>query len=157
VAVLLARLRVLLLRVYSYGCLTYSSHNYELGWLYYIQTEGGSPNIGLPDDEFRGKLTELSVIATLETVAKNHRVLVDIRNELDQLMPRILHSPRVCTIPLHIVVSIGVLQTAEYLVIVEVHIEYPVLTIGPFAQVHERNIRAQDQYIPSLNFNFLAI
>ncbi len=27
-------------------------HNYELGWLYYIQTEGGSPNIGLPDDEF---------------------------------------------------------------------------------------------------------
>ncbi len=26
--------------------------NYELGWLYYIQTEGGSPNIGLPDDEF---------------------------------------------------------------------------------------------------------
>lgn len=27
-------------------------HHYELGWLYYIQTEGGSPNIGLPDDEF---------------------------------------------------------------------------------------------------------
>jgi len=26
--------------------------NYDLGWLYYIQTEGGSPNIGLPDDEF---------------------------------------------------------------------------------------------------------
>jgi hypothetical protein len=26
--------------------------NYELGWLYYIQNEGGSPNIGLPDDEF---------------------------------------------------------------------------------------------------------
>ena len=28
-------------------------HNYELGWLYYIQTEGGYPNIGLPDDEFK--------------------------------------------------------------------------------------------------------
>ena len=28
-------------------------HNYELGWLYYLQTEGGSPNIGLPDDEFK--------------------------------------------------------------------------------------------------------
>ncbi len=27
--------------------------NYDLGWLYYIQTEGGSPNIGLPDDEFK--------------------------------------------------------------------------------------------------------
>ena len=26
--------------------------NYDLGWLYYIQTEGGSPNIGIPDDEF---------------------------------------------------------------------------------------------------------
>ncbi|NCF89452.1 MAG: FAD-dependent oxidoreductase [Verrucomicrobiaceae bacterium] len=26
--------------------------NYDLGWLYYIQTEGGSPNIGLPEDEF---------------------------------------------------------------------------------------------------------
>ena len=26
--------------------------NYDLGWLYYIQTEGGSPNIGLPGDEF---------------------------------------------------------------------------------------------------------
>lgn len=26
--------------------------NYDLGWLYYIQTVGGSPNIGLPDDEF---------------------------------------------------------------------------------------------------------
>jgi hypothetical protein len=26
--------------------------NYDLGWLYYIQTEGGSPHIGLPDDEF---------------------------------------------------------------------------------------------------------
>ena len=26
--------------------------NYDLGWLYYIQTQGGSPNIGLPDDEF---------------------------------------------------------------------------------------------------------
>lgn len=26
--------------------------NHELGWLYYIQNEGGSPNIGLPDDEF---------------------------------------------------------------------------------------------------------
>ncbi len=26
--------------------------NYDLGWLYFIQTEGGSPNIGLPDDEF---------------------------------------------------------------------------------------------------------
>ena len=26
--------------------------NYDLGWLYYIQTKGGSPNIGLPDDEF---------------------------------------------------------------------------------------------------------
>ena len=26
--------------------------NYDLGWLYYIQTEGASPNIGLPDDEF---------------------------------------------------------------------------------------------------------
>ena len=26
--------------------------NYELGWLYYIQNKGGSPNIGLPDDEF---------------------------------------------------------------------------------------------------------
>lgn len=26
--------------------------NYDLGWLYYIQTEGGSPNIGLPNDEF---------------------------------------------------------------------------------------------------------
>jgi hypothetical protein len=26
--------------------------NHDLGWLYYIQTEGGSPNIGLPDDEF---------------------------------------------------------------------------------------------------------
>ena len=28
--------------------------NYDLGWLYYIQTEGGSPHIGLPDDEFLG-------------------------------------------------------------------------------------------------------
>ena len=28
-------------------------HNHDLGYLYYIQTEGGSPNIGLPDDEFR--------------------------------------------------------------------------------------------------------
>lgn len=26
--------------------------NHSLGWLYYIQTEGGSPNIGLADDEF---------------------------------------------------------------------------------------------------------
>jgi hypothetical protein len=26
--------------------------NYDLGWLYYIQTEGESPNIGLPDDAF---------------------------------------------------------------------------------------------------------
>ncbi len=26
--------------------------NYDLGWLYFIQTEGKSPNIGLPDDEF---------------------------------------------------------------------------------------------------------
>jgi hypothetical protein len=26
--------------------------NYDLGWLYYIQTEGGLPNIGIPDDEF---------------------------------------------------------------------------------------------------------
>ena len=26
--------------------------NHDLGWLYYIQTKGGSPNIGLPDDEF---------------------------------------------------------------------------------------------------------
>jgi hypothetical protein len=26
--------------------------DYDLGWLYYIQTGGGSPNIGLPDDEF---------------------------------------------------------------------------------------------------------
>ena len=26
--------------------------NYDLGWLYYIQTVGGSPNIGLPNDEF---------------------------------------------------------------------------------------------------------
>lgn len=26
--------------------------NYSLGWLYYIQTEGGSPNVGLADDEF---------------------------------------------------------------------------------------------------------
>jgi len=26
--------------------------NHDLGWLYYIQTEGGSRNIGLPDDEF---------------------------------------------------------------------------------------------------------
>ena len=25
---------------------------YDLGWLHYIQTEGGSPNIGLPEDEF---------------------------------------------------------------------------------------------------------
>ena len=25
---------------------------YDLGWLYYIQTEGQSPQIGLPDDEF---------------------------------------------------------------------------------------------------------
>jgi hypothetical protein len=28
-------------------------HNHDLGYLYYIQTEGGSPNIGLPDDEFQ--------------------------------------------------------------------------------------------------------
>lgn len=27
--------------------------NHSLGWLYYIQTEGGSPNVGLADDEFR--------------------------------------------------------------------------------------------------------
>ena len=27
--------------------------NHDLGYLYYIQTEGGSPNIGLPDDEFQ--------------------------------------------------------------------------------------------------------
>ncbi|MDG2381268.1 MAG: FAD-dependent oxidoreductase [Pirellulaceae bacterium] len=27
--------------------------NYDLGWLYYIQTEGGSPNVGLPEDEFQ--------------------------------------------------------------------------------------------------------
>lgn len=26
--------------------------NHDLGYLYYIQTKGGSPNIGLPDDEF---------------------------------------------------------------------------------------------------------
>lgn len=26
--------------------------NHDLGWLYFIQTQGGSPNIGLPDDEF---------------------------------------------------------------------------------------------------------
>jgi hypothetical protein len=26
--------------------------NHSLGWLYYIQTEGGSPNVGLADDEF---------------------------------------------------------------------------------------------------------
>ncbi|MCR9296291.1 MAG: FAD-dependent oxidoreductase [bacterium] len=26
--------------------------NHDLGYLYYIQTQGGSPNIGLPDDEF---------------------------------------------------------------------------------------------------------
>lgn len=26
--------------------------NHSLGWLYYIQSEGGSPNIGLADDEF---------------------------------------------------------------------------------------------------------
>jgi hypothetical protein len=26
--------------------------NHDLGFLYYVQTEGGSPNIGLPDDEF---------------------------------------------------------------------------------------------------------
>jgi len=26
--------------------------NHDLGWLYYIQTKGGSPNIGIPDDEF---------------------------------------------------------------------------------------------------------
>lgn len=26
--------------------------NFDLGYLYYIQTKGGSPNIGLPDDEF---------------------------------------------------------------------------------------------------------
>jgi len=26
--------------------------DYDLGWLYYIQNEGGSPNIGLADDEF---------------------------------------------------------------------------------------------------------
>ncbi len=28
-------------------------HNHDLGYLYYIQTKGGSPNIGLPDDEFQ--------------------------------------------------------------------------------------------------------
>ena len=28
-------------------------HNHDLGYLYYIQTNGGSPNIGLPDDEFQ--------------------------------------------------------------------------------------------------------
>ena len=27
--------------------------NHDLGYLYYIQNEGGSPNIGLPDDEFQ--------------------------------------------------------------------------------------------------------
>ncbi len=27
--------------------------NHDLGYLYFIQTEGGSPNIGLPDDEFQ--------------------------------------------------------------------------------------------------------
>lgn len=27
--------------------------NHDLGYLYYIQTKGGSPNIGLPDDEFQ--------------------------------------------------------------------------------------------------------
>lgn len=27
--------------------------NHDLGYLYYIQTEGNSPNIGLPDDEFQ--------------------------------------------------------------------------------------------------------
>jgi hypothetical protein len=27
--------------------------NYDLGWLYYIQNDGGSPHIGLPDDEFQ--------------------------------------------------------------------------------------------------------
>ena len=27
--------------------------NHDLGYLYYIQTEGGSPHIGLPDDEFQ--------------------------------------------------------------------------------------------------------
>ena len=27
--------------------------NHSLGWLYYIQTEGGSPNVGLADDEFQ--------------------------------------------------------------------------------------------------------
>ncbi len=26
--------------------------NHSLGWMYYIQTEGGSPNVGLADDEF---------------------------------------------------------------------------------------------------------
>jgi len=26
--------------------------NHSLGWLYYLQTEGGSPNVGLADDEF---------------------------------------------------------------------------------------------------------
>ena len=26
--------------------------NHSLGWLYYVQTEGGSPNVGLADDEF---------------------------------------------------------------------------------------------------------
>ena len=28
-------------------------HNHDLGYLYYIQTKGGSPNVGLPDDEFQ--------------------------------------------------------------------------------------------------------
>ena len=27
--------------------------NHDLGYLYYIQTQGGSPNVGLPDDEFQ--------------------------------------------------------------------------------------------------------
>ena len=27
--------------------------NHDLGYLYYVQTKGGSPNIGLPDDEFQ--------------------------------------------------------------------------------------------------------
>jgi hypothetical protein len=28
-------------------------HYHDLGYLYYIQTKGGSPNVGLPDDEFQ--------------------------------------------------------------------------------------------------------